>query len=490
MLMLPSSDLQKLIHIFPDHIKKAIEIHPELNKIIEIIIDLGRKPELRFLRKNEYISQQIISWQDIDYLVKQIGKFADDNRAGINETLHRISCIKNKKGIIIGVTCRVGKFIIGTVSLIEDLIHKEQSLLLLGKPGVGKTTAIREMARVFSDELYKRVVIVDTSNEIAGDSDIPHIGIGRARRLQVFQSNFQHKVMIEAVENHMPEIIVVDEIGTELEAYAARTIAERGVQLIGTAHGNSLENLIKNPALSELVGGIEVVTLSDNEAKRRGTQKSILERKGLSAFKIAIEMNSLMNWQIHVNVEESVDLILLRQTPFLEFRKINLAKKVYICYRGSELFFNFQTQNKQILPIRKLSSFLKRFENKHNPIEIYRKLIILQIFYSHRIFLPIKFFTLFGKKLFHIFKKDKKNLVIFCYCLPQEKVKKIFNKMQLKFIFTQQIEQADFVISQKYHITKTRKFYNLILKKKIPTLLVKNHQLESILVKLINFVNM
>jgi stage III sporulation protein SpoIIIAA len=266
-------DLKKLLNNLPCFLYTYLETHPNKDKLIEIVLDLGRRPEARFTTGPEYLSQKIISWQDIDYLTKRISKFSEENRAGIERTLHRISCIRNRQFLINGLTCRVGRAIFGTISIIRDLLEYRKSILILGKPGVGKTTIIREIARVLSDEMGKRVVIIDTANEIAGDSDIPHSGIGRARRMQVPKTDLQHKIMLEAIENHMPQVIVIDEIGTELEALAARTIAEKGVQLVGTTHGNCLENLIKNPSLSDLIGGIQYVTISDEEAKRRGTQK-------------------------------------------------------------------------------------------------------------------------------------------------------------------------------------------------------------------------
>jgi stage III sporulation protein SpoIIIAA len=251
-----------------------------------------------------------VTEEDLDYVVSRIGQFTSDNRAGIERTLHRISCIRNRQGRIIGLTCRVGRAVFGTIRIIEDLVRTEDSVLLLGRPGVGKTTLLREVARFLSDELNRRVIVVDTSNEIAGDGDIPHPGIGRARRMQVPSPELQHAVMIEAVENHMPEVIIIDEIGTDLEAAAARTIAERGVQLIATAHGNALENLIMNPTLSDLVGGIQSVTLSDEEARRRGTQKAILERRAPPTFDVLVEIQSYSQVAVHRNVAETVDAIL------------------------------------------------------------------------------------------------------------------------------------------------------------------------------------
>jgi stage III sporulation protein SpoIIIAA len=273
-------------------------------------MDLGRLPEARFPGREVVLSEREVSESDIEYVVSRISEFGEDNRAGIERTLHRISCIRNRRGRIVGLTCRVGRAIFGTIATIEDIIRMEQSVLLLGRPGVGKTTMLREVARVLADEMNKRVIIVDTSNEIAGDGDIPHPAIGSARRMQVARPQMQHAVMIEAVENHMPEVIVIDEIGTELEAQAARTIAERGVQLVGTAHGNTLENLMANPTLSDLIGGIQSVTLGDEEARRRGTQKSILERKAPPTFPVVVEIQSWDKVSIHVDVADTVDSIL------------------------------------------------------------------------------------------------------------------------------------------------------------------------------------
>jgi len=325
-----TDDLQKLLDILPEEIRSLLEQHPQRDNLIEVVMDLGRFPEVRFPGTAEYLTQQAVTQEQLNYCVSRVGHFSGDNRAGIERTLHRISAIRNRPGEIIGLTCRVGRAVFGTIGMIRDLVETGQSILMLGRPGVGKTTALREIARVLADELHKRVVIIDTSNEIAGDGDIPHPAIGRARRMQVARPELQHQVMIEAVENHMPEVIVIDEIGTELEAQAARTIAERGVQLVGTAHGNRIENLIKNPTLSDLVGGIQAVTLGDDEARRRGSQKTVLERKAPPTFEIAVEMLERERWVVHESVSDTVDDLLRGRQPNPQVRTVTENGKVTI----------------------------------------------------------------------------------------------------------------------------------------------------------------
>ncbi|MBW4522720.1 MAG: AAA family ATPase [Scytolyngbya sp. HA4215-MV1] len=330
-----TDNLDELLSILPEEIRERSLHHPQHNVLIEVVMDLGRRPEARFPGKAEYLSEQPVSQQDLQYCIERVGSFGEDNRAGIERTLHRISAMRNRRGEIIGLTCRVGRAIYGTIGMIRDLVESGKSILMLGRPGVGKTTALREIARVLADELEKRVVIIDTSNEIAGDGDVPHPAIGRARRMQVARPELQHQVMIEAVENHMPEVIVIDEIGTELEALAARTIAERGVQLVGTAHGNRLENLIKNPTLSDLIGGIQSVTLGDDEARRRGSQKSVLERKAPPTFDIAVEMAERQKWVVHEHVAETVDSLLRGRQPNPQVRTLSETGKVLITHELS-----------------------------------------------------------------------------------------------------------------------------------------------------------
>ncbi|MBI1745806.1 MAG: single-stranded DNA-binding protein [Acidobacteria bacterium] len=318
-----TDNLDLLLFILPPHIREALQRQNQFEALVEIVLDLGRQPEGRFHDRGIYLSEDNVTREDIKYVVSRVGLFTKDNRAGIERTLHRISAIRNRQGEIIGLTCRVGRAVFGTVDIIRDVIESGQSILLLGRPGVGKTTLLRESARVSADEMNKRVIVVDTSNEIAGDGDIPHPGIGRARRMQVPAPELQHAVMIEAVENHMPEVIVIDEIGTEAEALAARTIAERGVQLIATAHGNSLDNLLMNPTLSDLVGGVQAVTLSDEEARKRRTQKTVLERRAPPTFEVLIEIQEKIKLAVHHDVAEVVDRMLRNKTVRAEIRTRN-----------------------------------------------------------------------------------------------------------------------------------------------------------------------
>ena len=333
----PHEDIRLLIATLPAELQAALlEPELELERLLEVVMDLGRPPEARFPDTVARLSDKPVTQEDLSHVTALVGEFGDDNRAGIERTLHRISAIRNRKGQIIGLTLRVGRAVFGGIELLRDLIETGQSLLILGRPGVGKTTKLREMARVLADDLHKRVIVIDTSNEIAGDGDIPHPGIGGARRMQVPQVERQHAVMIEAVENHMPEAIIVDEIGTEAEAIAARTIAERGVQLIGTAHGNSLENLIKNPTLSDLVGGVQVVTLSDEEARRRRTPKTVSERRAPPTFEIVVEMVDREEVIVHADTAAAVDILLRGTLPRGERREQSACGEIHVRVQGEE----------------------------------------------------------------------------------------------------------------------------------------------------------
>jgi stage III sporulation protein SpoIIIAA len=432
-----NDDLEKLVENLPIFLQEHLNQHPSKDQLIEIVLDLGRRPEARFVTGPEYLSRKIISWQDLDYTIKRISKFSNENRAGIERTLHRISCIRNRQFLINGLTCRVGRAIFGTISIIRDLLESEKSILVLGKPGVGKTTIIREIARVLADEMEKRVIIIDTSNEIAGDSDIPHSGIGRARRMQVAKTEFQHQVMIEAVENHMPQVIIIDEIGTELEVLAARTIAEKGVQLVGTTHGNCLDNLIKNPPLADLIGGIQYVTLSDEEAKRRGTQKSILERKAYPAFEIIIEINDQTSWTIHEDVKTSVDLFLRGNFAMGQIRQFSLTDKILITSK------RFQNP---------LNSVVKNSNNITESSLVLNENWILVNQAKNEKSLQLK----------------SKKLVIYPYSLSNNLLKEVLLKMEFKFVLTNEIRKANLIIGLKKHLKQNFKLISLAKQKDIP----------------------
>ena len=449
-----NDDLEKLIENLPFFLQEQLNKHRFKDQLIEIVLDLGRRPEARFISGPEYLSQKIISWQDIDYTTKRISKFSNENRAGIERTLHRISCIRNRQFLINGLTCRVGRAVFGTISVIRDLLESEKSILILGKPGVGKTTIIREIARVLADERQKRVIIIDTSNEIAGDSDIPHSGIGRARRMQVAKTELQHQVMLEAVENHMPQVIIVDEIGTELEVLAARTIAEKGVQLVGTTHGNCLDNLIKNPPLVDLIGGIQYVTLSDDEAKRRGTQKSILERKAYPAFEIIIEINHQNSWTIHEDVKNSVDSLLRGNMIIGQIRQFYLTEKTKIKCQKLQNFQNsiLNSSNNLFLSSNENWGFVNQVKDKK------------------------------------CFKLQSKKLVIYPYSLSHNLLKEVLLKMGLKFVLTNEIKKASLIIGLKNHLKQNFKLVNLANQKNIPIYTITQINIYQI-TKFIEWIN-
>jgi len=453
--MLIDEDLDKLLDILPFFIQENLNNNHNNKKLIEIVMDLGRRPEARFTTGSEYLSQKIISWQDIDYSTKRISKFSNDNRAGIDRTLHRISCMRNRQLLINGLTCRVGRAIFGTINIIRDLLESKQSILILGKPGVGKTTIIREIARVLSDEMEKRVIVVDTSNEIAGDSDIPHSGIGRARRMQVSKTEFQHQVMIEAVENHMPEVIIIDEIGTELEALAASMIAEKGVQLVGTTHGNCLKNLIKNPTLCNLIGGIQYVTLSDDEARQRGTQKTILERKGYPVFQIIIEINNQNSWTIHEDVKRSIDLLLRENYSVTQIRKSKINKKTSIKY----------------IKLKTNSNSLFQFPIDSNDN-------------NYRVVNNWDILSKYNNSKYHNLRMNQ--ISIYTYSLSNNLIKEAVAKMGIKIILTKEIKKATLIIGLKKHLKQNLKVRKLAVHRNIPIYTINRRSVYQF-TKLIKF---
>ena len=457
MIKLETNDLNELINKLPSLIRNHLKEYDFNDQLIELVIDLGRRPEARFITGSKYLSQKLISWQDLDYITKRIGKFSTENRAGIERTLHRISCIRNRQFIINGLSCRVGRAILGTIAVIRDLLEFDQSILILGKPGIGKTTIIREIARVLADEMAKRVIIIDTSNEIGGDSDISHSAIGNARRMQVANNEFQHQIMLEAVENHMPQVIIIDEIGTELEVVTARTIGEKGVQLIGTTHGNCLKNLIKNPSLTNLIGGIQYVTLSDEEAKRRGTQKSILERKTYPTFEILIELNEQNSWTIHENVKDSVDLLLQEKFRISQNRQFLLNENVNIKCKKFQIDSMLSGKNSDYLS-------------------------------NSNLFFAKSWVLLNLSKREKFSKLKSKKLMIYSYSLPRNLLKEVLLKMRFQFILTNDIKKANLVIGLKKHVKQNFRLKNLAKQINIPIYTINQISIYQ-LTKLIQYIN-
>lgn len=456
--MLIADDLDNLLSILPDFVKNPLECHTNKKFLIEIVMDLGRRPEARFPNGPEYLSNTNTSWSDLDFCIKKIPQFSGDNRSGIECTLHRISSIKNRKGNVVGLTFRVGRAIFGTISHVRDILYTQKSILLLGRPGVGKTTAIREITRVLADEMQKRVVIIDTSNEIAGDGDIPHPAIGRARRMQVARPELQHQVMIEAVENHMPEVIIIDEISTELEAMAARTIAERGVQLVGTAHGNCLNSLIKNPILCDLVGGLQYVTLSDDEAKRRRSQKSIVERKAIPAFQIAIEIHHTHSWIVHEKVDQIVDKILQGLSFSVQRRSLELDGSInidseclnlldFIVYKDNSI----SNVNKNILNTYS-SSNLKSYNNFINSSNLKGQ---LGSFFSNN-------YNQSGDSF-----KSNSLIKVYVYGINIQYVESVINVLNLSVIVTRDIMKSDYILGLRSLVQESSKIRNIAKIRKI-----------------------
>nr|YP_009393748.1 hypothetical protein [Caloglossa beccarii]ARW62310.1 hypothetical protein [Caloglossa beccarii] len=480
--MLIADDLDKLLKILPDFVRLPLEKHIHRQYLIEVVMDLGRKPEARFPNGPEYLSKTLISWHDLDFCIKKIGHFGVDNRSGIEYTLHRISSIKNRNGNIIGLTCRVGRSVFGTISVIRDLLLYGNSLLLLGKPGVGKTTAIREISRILADEMQKRVVIIDTSNEIAGDGDIPHPAIGRARRMQVARPELQHQVMIEAVENHMPEVIIIDEIGTELEALAARTIAERGVQLVGTAHGNYLESVIKNPVLSDLIGGIQYVTLGDDEARRRGSQKSILERKAVPAFQMAVEIHERNSWIIHEKTDQIVDQILQGSKLYIQKRKLNDDGSISILCENSSSkeFIVHHSEANKLLNFNFRSKKHKLLANSNIGQSSFNSAIIQSSCNSDTI-LKTEMKNYISSKPFKYFYNEKKYVYLYSYGINIQQIKSIIDNLELSIIITRDIIKANIILALKSYIKHDSKIRDIARYKHITVYTIHSSTANNIL---------
>ena len=433
------NDFNKLIEILPADIVTFLK-NTYIDDIIEIVLDLGRNPEIRHADgKTEYIDNRLVTDEDIEHTISLIPPFTHDNRSGLPGTLHRISAIRNRQGKVVGLTCRIGRVVTGTIECIKDIVMQNKSILFLGRPGVGKTTKLREISRLVSDDLHKRVVIIDTSNEIAGDGDTPHPAIGKARRMQVPQPEMQKDIMIEAVENHTPEVIVVDEIGTEAEAQAARTIAERGVMLIATAHGNNLESLIKNPILSDLVGGVSSVTLGDDEAKRRGSQKTVLEREKQPTFDVVIEIIDRNTLAVYKNTSEAVDYILRGWPIRPEIRKVNEGYK--------------EPSTKLVDEVKKLDDKINDMSNQSLKFSFSRQEYVNQV-------------------------KDYKKIYI--YAVSRTVIEKVIERLDLHAEITRKIDDADVVIAHKAYSKGGNKILSAANDYRLPSYYVKSNSMAQI----------
>lgn len=433
------NDFNKLIEILPEDIVNFLS-GICIDDVIEIVLDLGRNPEVRHADgKTEYYDNRLVTQEDIEHTISLIPPFTHDNRSGIPGTLHRISAIRNRQGKVVGLTCRIGRVVTGTIECIKDFVIQNKSILFLGRPGVGKTTKLREISRLVSDELKKRVVIIDTSNEIAGDGDTPHPAIGKARRMQVPQPEMQKDIMIEAVENHTPEVIVVDEIGTEAEAQAARTIAERGVMLIATAHGNNLESLIKNPVLSDLVGGVSSVTLGDDEAKRRGSQKTVLEREKQPTFDIVMEIVDRNTLAVYKNTAEAVDYILRGWPIRPEIRKVDEGYK--------------EPSNNLIEEVNKLDDKIQDMSTESLKFSFSRQEYVNQV-------------------------KDFKKIYI--YAVSRTVIEKVIERLDLHAEITRKIEDADVVIAHKAFSKGGNKILSTANDYRLPIYYIRSNSMAQI----------
>ncbi|KGF73073.1 hypothetical protein DO97_03335 [Neosynechococcus sphagnicola sy1] len=510
-----ADDLRKLFEILPDAIRVPLEQHSLRDQLIEVVMDLGRRPEARFPSQADYLLETPVSRTDLQHCIDRVGHFSGDNRAGIEQTLHRISAMRNRTGDIIGLTCRVGRAVFGTIGMIRDLVETGQSILMLGRPGVGKTTALREIARVLADDLQKRVVIIDTSNEIAGDGDIPHPAIGRARRMQVARPELQHQVMIEAVENHMPEVIVIDEIGTELEALAARTIAERGVQLVGTAHGNRIENLMKNPTLSDLVGGIQSVTLGDEEARRRGSQKTVLERKAPPTFAIAVEMLERQRWVVHEQVADSVDSLLRGRQPHPQIRTVSETGKVVITHELSSLpateSLPAQTQQRgtwasggwrtsgQMLPLSQKPHLVPPRSPRAEPLGSHPRGVmeepsfeqmLQESFYQMERLEQPSHGSFNGSEGLGLAPKEGMPLHLYPYAVSRHQIDQVIQTLQLPLVLTKDMDSADVILALRSHVKSHAKLRQLAKNRQLPIHTLKANTIPQIVRALRRLLNL
>jgi stage III sporulation protein AA len=475
-------DLKTLLNLLPASIREPLEELGREDELLEVVMDLGRPPTARYLDGDVVIRSAEVDHSEINQVVEGIGDFDDDNRAGIARTLHRISGIRNRRSQVVGLTCRVGRAVYGTIDIIQEIVNDGHSILLLGRPGVGKTTMLREIARILAEK--KRVVIVDTSNEIGGDGDIPHPAVGRARRMQVPRPSRQHETMIEAVENHSPEVIVIDEIGRQQEAEAARTINERGVQLIGTAHGNTLENLLLNPTLSDLVGGIESVTLSDEEARRRGTQKTVLERRAPPTFDVLIEIQERQRLLVHRDVTDSVDRMLRGEPLALELRYRTTADEIRTEQQTMVISSPAVTGRRGGRHARDQNEY-GRDRNRRRTVEVRggRQNGRRQ-----------------GQEIYNQEVTDKsadvdgdgsqeKKLRVFAYGVARNRLHDVAKRLHIKIVMVDNLPEADVFVTLKSYYRKKRRLINNAEQQRIPIYVLRansTNQMERFLAEVMD----